>query len=63
MESDESESPSAEEEYETDSMEEEADSMEEEADTDEENAIAQSSISDPWPQRLSQDVGSDCISS
>ena len=48
MESDESESPSAQEEK------DETDSMEDEADTDEENAIAQSSTSDPWPQLLSQ---------
>ena len=48
MESDESESPSAQEE------EDETDSMEEEADTEEENAIAQSSASDPWPQLVSQ---------
>ena len=49
MESDESESPSAQEEE-----DDETDSMEEEADTDEENAIAQGSTSDPWPQLLSQ---------
>ena len=48
MESDESESPSSQEE------ENETDSMEEEADTEEENATAQSSASDLWPQLVSQ---------
>ena len=48
MESEENESPSAQEE------EDETDSMEEEANTDQENAIAQSSTSDPWSQLLSQ---------
>ena len=48
MESDESESPYAQEEE-----EDKTDSMEKETDIDEKNAKAQSSTSDPWPQLLS----------